>query len=144
MKKDHVEEYDYLYTSYPLFSWKQCSKCKKDFRREKIWRALIGMGAERFLCMTCAPTEKEASKFFINKEFLPYRPDPPPPPPKRRWKRRDNIMNIDELKKEKKVVPKKRTKKKAEKTKTEESSHPRAFDSEPGRLRGYSESWWMW
>ena len=40
MEKDHAEEYEYLYTYYSLFSWKQCSKCKKDFRREKMFKEL--------------------------------------------------------------------------------------------------------
>lgn len=92
MERDHVEKYKYLYKDYSWFSWKQCSKCKKDFRREKIWRALTGpwhggSGIERFLCMKCAPTMEEASKFFINNEFLPHKPPAPPAPPRKRLKR---------------------------------------------------------
>lgn len=93
MERDHVEEYEYLCAEYPLLNWKQCSKCKKDFRREFIWKALTGpwhgsSGVVRFLCMKCAPTREEAGKFFINKEFLPHKPPPPPAPPRKRLKRR--------------------------------------------------------
>jgi len=89
MERKHVKEYKGLNTYFSLFSWKQCSKCKKDFRREKIWQTWTGpwcglSGVERCLCMKCAPTEKEAHKFFTNNEFLPHKPAPPPPPPKRR------------------------------------------------------------
>jgi len=90
MEKDHIKEYEYLYTYYSLFSWKQCSKCKKDFRREKMWRAITGpwlgeRGVNRFLCKKCAPTREEADKFFINNEFLPLKPPPPPPPPPKKY-----------------------------------------------------------
>jgi len=89
MEKNHIEEYKYLYTYYSLFSWKQCSKCKKDFRREKMWRALTGpwlgrSGVNRFLCKKCAPTRGEANKFFINKEFLPPKPKAPTSPPNKK------------------------------------------------------------
>jgi len=87
MERKHVEEYRGLSTYFPFFSWKQCSKCKKDFKREKIWRTWTGgglSGVVRFLCMKCAPTREEAGKFFTNNEFLPHKPAPPPaPPPKR-------------------------------------------------------------
>jgi hypothetical protein len=86
MERKHVEEYKYLYEYHSLFNWKQCSKCKKDFRREKIWRALTGR-VERFLCTRCAPTREQASRFFINNEFLPHKPAPPPPPPRRLGRR---------------------------------------------------------
>jgi hypothetical protein len=90
MKRDHIKYYKYLYKCYPLFIWQQCCKCEKDFRREKGWRALTGpwiggAGVERFLCNKCAPTKKEASKFFVGNEFIPPRPPAPPPPPRKRY-----------------------------------------------------------
>ena len=90
MERKHLEEYKYLYPHYSLFSWNQCSKCKKDFRREKIWKALTGpwlgnKGVERFLCTRCAPTRKEANKFFINEEFLSPKPPPPTSPPSKNY-----------------------------------------------------------
>jgi len=80
MERKHVEEYKGLSTYFSLFSWKQCSKCKKDFRREKIWQTWTGR-VERCLCMGCAPTREEAGKFFTNNEFLPHKPPPPTGPP---------------------------------------------------------------
>jgi len=107
MERDHVEEYEYLYTYKSFFSWKQCSKCKKDFRREKIWRAITGpwhggpgIGRELFLCMRCAPTIEQASDFFINNKFLPHKPPPPPSPPPKRLIRED--VQISDKKKKRK------------------------------------------
>jgi len=90
MERKHVKEYKYLYSHYSLFSWNQCSECKKDFRREKMWKVLTGpwigsKGVERFLCMRCAPTIEEANKFFTNKEFLPPKPPAPQAPPPKRY-----------------------------------------------------------
>ena len=90
MEREHEEIYEDVYTYYPIFSWKQCSKCGKDFIRETMWKKVTGpwignKGREYFLCKKCAPTIEEANRFFVNKEFLPKKPSivSPAPPPKR-------------------------------------------------------------
>lgn len=59
---------------YPRFFKKFCQKCKMDFVKEPGWEYtkgyLSGLGVTyRYfrLCKNCAPTQKEAYKYFTGK-----------------------------------------------------------------------------
>jgi hypothetical protein len=64
---------------YPLFRKRFCEKCKMNFVREPGWKYqkihFCGYGVSstnEYLCKDCAPTQKEAYRFF-----KPTRPSPP-------------------------------------------------------------------
>lgn len=89
MKKYHIEKYPYLYKCFPLFTWKKCCNCNKDFYREWGWRAIAGpyrggMGRNYYLCKTCAPIKATANKFFLNHKQIKGRPPKPTAPPPRK------------------------------------------------------------
>lgn len=81
MKREFTKKFEYLWSFYPIFFWHICSKCGKEFRRERGYHALVGKRDRRCLCATCAPTFEIANKYFLNKEWLRKRPTPPSPPP---------------------------------------------------------------
>lgn len=87
MKRKFTKRFDRLYSMFPLFFWYQCNKCKKEFRREKGWRALDlpvknHMHTVYHLCNSCAPTRKIADEYFLSKkhlkDFRSKRPTTPP------------------------------------------------------------------
>jgi len=86
MKRE--EHYSDLWRFFPLFFWYKCSKCGKEFRRERGWRAITSpyintRGTSQYLCYACAPTKDIANKYFLNKEWIPPRPKYAPPRPPR-------------------------------------------------------------
>lgn len=86
MKREHKPKYASLMSVFPLFHWRLCSKCGKEFRREWGWSAiLIG---DVYLCRGCMPTREDAIRFLLecgglpaslNEQHVP--PKEPPPPP---------------------------------------------------------------
>lgn len=92
MKREFKEKYEYgIYTSWPIFSWVKCCSCKKEFRRETLWRALTGpfcngSGVWRYACTKCIPTKDEAHTYFAGDKYIKdLIGDPPtcrPAPPK--------------------------------------------------------------
>lgn len=89
MKRETKKRYQDLNSFFPLLFWYTCTKCKKEFRREKGWRGLTGpwlsgVGQWRYLCRECAPTREDADNFFLNDRWMipppTKRPAPPPPP----------------------------------------------------------------
>ena len=92
MERKAKVRYEYgVYTEYPLFFWVQCCNCQKEFRRERLWRALTGpfcngAGVIRYLCKSCVSTKDEAHKYFAGDKYIhKLLGDPPtfrPPPPK--------------------------------------------------------------
>lgn len=90
MKREFIKQFDKLYSMFPLFFWYQCNKCKKEFRRERGWRALdVPVHSLAYtvyhLCNSCAPTREIADEYFLSgkhlKEFRGKRPTPSPAPP---------------------------------------------------------------
>ena len=88
------QKYPYLYRVFPLFFFRECSKCGMEFKWElgwsdltKPWVAMVDGGCNRgtwtYLCRKCAPTKKQAHKYFIEyEEHSNYvRPPAPPIPP---------------------------------------------------------------
>lgn len=60
--------FDSLYSTYPLFFWRKCVKCKIEFRMEQGWRALVGgppVGTWVYACGYCLPTREAADEFFL-------------------------------------------------------------------------------
>lgn len=50
---------------WPIFSWKYCDCCKKEFRREHGWKchdAFFGMCKDKYYCGNCVLTEKDVLK----------------------------------------------------------------------------------
>jgi hypothetical protein len=74
MKRDIVPKYQWgVFNEFPLFFWKPCCNCKKEFRREKGYSFLhFGGGDESkmYICASCCPTIEEAHDFAINKKWL--------------------------------------------------------------------------
>lgn len=82
MKREHKKHYDPLWRCYPLFFWKECCMCGKDFRREWGWRALTGpycwgQGVVRYLCSSCAPTKEKAAEIFLKDKWMSIHPSLP-------------------------------------------------------------------
>lgn len=87
MRRETRSVYKELYFCFPLIFWKQCISCKKEFVRERGWRALIGPfgmssgGRWAYLCEKCAPTFGEANDYFVNDKWIPPKPEARPAPP---------------------------------------------------------------
>lgn len=104
MKRKAKKRYPDLYQFRSLLFWYPCSKCGKEFRRERGWRALTGpwvnnCGRWRYLCPECAPTREEADEYFLNESWIipppTKRPSPPQPqPPRKRIVNKDNMKII--------------------------------------------------
>ena len=63
---------------WPIFFWKYCEKCCKDFRREWGWHTITGpyhgnKGVDRYVCFKCAP-DVEVAKEILEGDNLG---DPP-------------------------------------------------------------------
>lgn len=58
---------------YPLFFWRFCFVCRREFRREAGWKGRLGLYRGKYgwyhICSECAPTEKQADDLFEDKEF---------------------------------------------------------------------------
>lgn len=78
-KKDYELE---VFSTYPLFFWKGCEKCRKEFRRESLWfieRDLPTRSFRRpliqkyFYCTSCCPTKQDAweSYSILNEKLSP-------------------------------------------------------------------------
>ena len=57
-----------VYRTWPLFFWRECNWCGKEFRREWGWHFLAGpwlngVGRRYPLCRTCAPTIEDAHRY---------------------------------------------------------------------------------
>ena len=55
---------------FSLFKWEQCCNCKKDFRREKGFKFVVGpvyggIGKRHFICSKCALTRKKAHEVAL-------------------------------------------------------------------------------
>ena len=79
-RKSKIEIKD-IYTDWPILFWRECKECKKEFRREKVYRKLCGPfhgghGTWRYVCGNCAKDKKKANELF---EKLPPRPPMPKP-----------------------------------------------------------------
>lgn len=92
MKREKEIRYKHdISTHFPLFFWKECCMCGKEFRREKMWETITGpfqnrIGHIRNLCKECAPTDDRAHEIFVSGEWnepMARPPAPPPPPPKK-------------------------------------------------------------
>ena len=89
MKRKHVKKYPYLYRFFPLFFWRKCDDCKKDFIREWGYRAIVGpfcggRGRSVYLCKSCRSSIQEAHRYFLYVHHRPFRPPAPTPtPPKK-------------------------------------------------------------
>jgi hypothetical protein len=92
MKREHKKVFkNGIFSHFGLFRWKQCCKCKKDFRREKgfcFYTGPLKRGKWYYLCSTCSPTWDRANELALAGCYIPpkpkYRPPPPPPPTRRR------------------------------------------------------------
>jgi len=71
------------------FFWKECDKCRNQFKKEKMWFSvtpsydhLLYGETKRYLCKECAPTMEIAEK-YMNGGFMGEPPDcrPPKRPP---------------------------------------------------------------
>lgn len=65
-----------VYVCNPWFFWQTCSKCKKNFRREKGFRALVGPwinrgGTWKYICQACCPNRDYAHKYFMKYTGMP-------------------------------------------------------------------------
>lgn len=74
-----------MFSSYPLFFWKPCCNCNKEFRRERGFRALVGpyhngAGQWKYVCATCAPTKNVADEIFVKSPWQGKRPSASPAP----------------------------------------------------------------
>ncbi len=94
MKRDLIKRYYHLSKIYPIFFWKECSSCNKEFRREWGWKVKVEMN-KIYLCKTCAETENEVYN-FVQKSLRPQLPKSTvpnisliPPPPPRSWSYED-------------------------------------------------------
>ncbi len=72
-----------VYKTYPLFFWKLCDKCRKEFRREWGWHYVSGpyfngRGHRRYLCHSCADIRGVAAEYASGIHNLPPRPPAPP------------------------------------------------------------------
>lgn len=71
MKRKHVEQYEHgVYPCRTIISWRTCSKCTNDFRRERGYCFVTGpfyggQGHWKFLCASCAPSKYVANKLAI-------------------------------------------------------------------------------
>lgn len=89
MKRNKKVRYKYgVHKALPLFRWQECCMCHKEFRRERMFRALTGpfgggTGRWQFVCRRCAPDKDRAHEIFHNNEWIPPKPKIPPPPPQR-------------------------------------------------------------
>jgi hypothetical protein len=87
MKREaHFEQkYKYgVYRTWPLFKWRYCEICGKEFRREWGWNYLGGpffnnIGQDYYLCKQCCPTWEEAHRAACEGVHRGKRPPPPPP-----------------------------------------------------------------
>lgn len=90
MEREKKTQYRYAITTrFPLFFWRECCICHKEFRREKMWETVTEpffnrVGTTKHLCKKCAPTKDRAHEIFRNREWIPPQPKhlPPPPPPR--------------------------------------------------------------
>ena len=76
MQREHKKNYkNGISTHFSLFKWEQCCNCKKDFRREKGFKFVVGpvyrgIGKPYFICSKCAPTFKKATEIVLT-SFAP-------------------------------------------------------------------------
>ena len=70
---------------WPLFFWCECEECRREFRRETLWRQDFGEMAVswKYLCMGCAPYPALATWMFTNMRHGKNPDRPPPAPPTR-------------------------------------------------------------
>lgn len=63
----------------PIFTWRKCHICKKEFRLEKLFCAEIkgvnNIPYVRILCKSCCPTKEEVLK-YIDKDRSFFIPPP--------------------------------------------------------------------
>jgi len=86
MKREAQFERKYkhgVYRTWPLFKWRYCEICGKEFRREWGWNYMGGpffnnMGQYYYLCKQCCPTWKDANRAAMSGA---HRGTPPPDPP---------------------------------------------------------------
>lgn len=68
MKLPHHRKYIHgIFHAFPLFTPRQCAKCKHDFVRESMWRFVSGpfygmRGEDYYICKECAPSKNVAHK----------------------------------------------------------------------------------
>jgi hypothetical protein len=88
MLRDCPEPTEYVSKTYPIFDWKFCQNCHKQFRREWGWkyvkRTLPKIVIYNYICNKCGEDDKlyvgkMAYRFMTRK---PPRPSPPSAPPK--------------------------------------------------------------
>jgi hypothetical protein len=83
MKRDVAPKYEYgVNIEFPIFHWKTCCSCKKEFRREKGYSFVAGpfcggIGRRRYVCTTCCPTIDDVHAYAISGKWMPSRPTPP-------------------------------------------------------------------
>jgi hypothetical protein len=83
MKREKKEVYSQLWSHFPLFFWKQCVACNREFRREWGWRFHSGpyhggAATTRYICSGCASDEQEATGIIQEKPWIPERPSASP------------------------------------------------------------------
>jgi len=89
MKRKAVFKYRYrhgVYRTWPIFIWRECDSCGKEFRREWGWHFLTGpwvngVGHRHYLCRTCAATVEEAHNYAGSGPSASRRKPPAPPKP---------------------------------------------------------------
>ena len=92
MKRKAKVNYRYrhgVYRTWPLFYWRECDCCGKEFRREWGWHFLAGpwlngIGHRYYLCRTCAATLEEAHTYARSGPGNSRRSPPPAPPKQKR------------------------------------------------------------
>ena len=82
--KEYVKQYEHgIFKYFSLFTWQRCCECKKEFRRERGFRFLIGPftqsgGYWTYLCSLCCGSKEAANKYAVDGKYLPAGSSPPP------------------------------------------------------------------
>lgn len=77
-------------STWPLFCWVTCLKCKREFRREKLWKRFVDEPGRRecyyvHACTRCCPNDFDAKDYFDTEPWIPDRPlKAPAAPPSER------------------------------------------------------------
>jgi len=83
MKREYKEEkpkYKYLYSHFPIFIWKECFLCNREFIREWGWKVYtcpvisrnhdkVSMYTTRFVCNECGKTKESISDILLKHKF---------------------------------------------------------------------------